>query len=93
MTIKVERDVVLGGNLAQHGILWYEGVQARRNFFCLRQVLASCGAANRSVLAMHLSIGIARRSIGRLCPLGSSDCVVGHVLGVTLTSLSLAAEC
>jgi hypothetical protein len=89
MTIKVERDVVLGGNLAQHGILWYEG----EKLFCLRQVLASCGAANRSVLAMHLSIGIARRSIGRLCPLGSSDCVVGHALGVTLTSLSLAAEC
>jgi hypothetical protein len=25
MTIKVERDVVLGWNLAQYGILWYEG--------------------------------------------------------------------
>jgi hypothetical protein len=70
-----------------------KGGTGKEKLFCLRQVLASCGAANRSVLAMHLSIGIARRSIGRLCPLGSSDCVVGHVLGVTLTSLSLAAEC
>jgi hypothetical protein len=39
------------------------------------------------------SIGIARRSIGRSRPLGSSDRVAGHALGVTLTSLSPATEC
>lgn len=54
MTIKVERDVVLGWNLAQYGILWYEGVYGQGETpFCLRQVLASCSAANRKVFAMH----------------------------------------